>query len=236
MRKNLFNNSSLLKPNIALSSYLDQLLHEATIDPDPPETEDKLASLVQEEGLIYAELLVAEKTIYEPKIIVDSDVQARQIYVSEPEPESESVFLEPDLFPLQCLMFRVAGILLSVPLIRMKSVLPWVGNLTLLPQSPAWMLGVFKYQDHNVRVVDSSQILHIKPAPVCVPGHVLVLGNEELAITCDKLENVVTLEYSDIQWNQRQNDAMIFGTIRHSLANLLNPEGIINSLNTLNLN
>lgn len=235
MQKNLFNNS-LLKPNIALSSYLDQLLHEATVDLDPLETEDKLASLVQEEGLIYAELLVAEKTIYEPQIVVDNDVQARQILASEPEPEFESDSLEPDLFPLQCLMFRVAGILLSVPLIRMKSVVPWIDNLTILPQSPAWMLGVFKYQDHNVRVVDSTQVFHIKPGPVCVPGHVLVLGNEELAITCDKLENVVTLEYSDIQWNQRQNNSMIFGTIRQSLANLLNPEGIINSLKTLNLN
>ena len=228
MQKNRFN-SILLKQKVAIGSYLDQLLHEATNDPLEQDAEDKIISLVQQENPIASELLIAENENSQSIVIVESKVANQQDSVAETVPMT----LEPDIFPLQCLMFRVKGNLLSAPLIRMKSVIPWSDHLTILPQSPGWMLGLLKYHNHNVRVVDSSQVLGINSTPESVPSHILILGSEDWAITCDKLEDVITLEYSDIQWNQRCGDAMIFGTIRNSLASLLNPDGIVESLSEL---
>ena len=50
MQKNRFN-GILLKQKVAIGSYLDQLLHEATNDPLEQDAEDKIISLVQQENL-----------------------------------------------------------------------------------------------------------------------------------------------------------------------------------------
>ncbi len=63
------------------------------------------------------------------------------------------------------------------------------------------------------------------------PEHLLVLGEGGWAITCDHLEQVVSLEYDDVQWKSGDDDQLMLGTIRDSLSTLLNPPGISRLLN-----
>ena len=225
MKIRQFNNN-LLKQKTAIGSYLDQLLHEATQDSAESPVNDRVVSLVWEGAAIESELANPKKEISPNTEVIIGNAEDQQVTTTEAIPMS----LARELFPLQCLMFWVAGNHLSVPLIGMKSVLPWTDCLTRLPGSPNWELGLLNYHQRNIRVVDSNQVLQIKHDADCAPAHVVVLGDEDWAITCDRLGNVVSLEYADIQWSQNQEEAMSYGTIRNSLASLLNPDAIIKRL------
>mgnify|MGYP002641801273 CR=1 FL=1 len=138
-------------------------------------------------------------------------------------------------FPMQCLMFRVSGNQLSIPLIDMGSVLAWGSRITPLPHSPAWFLGLLIHRDVNVRVIDTARFLQIKETDVDnTRRHILVLGNESWAITCDQLGDVVRLGKSDVKWTKKSMSGYILGTIKNSLAILLDPEKILLQLNNNN--
>ena len=135
-----------------------------------------------------------------------------------------------EMFPLQSLMFRVGNNLLSIPLTELHSVVEWQGKLTCLPNAADWMVGVLRYRDSNICVVDSAAILQIKRDASITARYILVLGDQKWGIMCDQIDTIVTLHFEDIQWNRNQNNTISYGTIRDSLASFLNPSGFIRQL------
>ena len=241
---------SLLKQTNALGSYLDDMLHDATrlaseIIDQPVEKPIKqrliLDALLEEAAIEDAvpehqqvtaldkteEVEFADRVSMENGSETESDAGLKEVLYS-----SKS-FCQLDIsqFPIQCLMFRVGLNLLSLPLVKMNGVLHWTDELTRLPQSPNWVLGILKHRDTNLRILDSSKLLGISATKGIKPNHILILSDNVSAITCDTLEDVVTLEYNDIQWQPETGNPLIYGIIRETLAYLLSPEGIIDSLN-----
>jgi chemotaxis signal transduction protein len=238
---------SLLKQTNALGSYLDDMLHDATrlaseIIDQPVEQPIKqrliLDALLEEaaiEGAVpkHQQVTALDKT---------EEVELADRFI-EIEPEADvglkevlysgKSFCQFDIsqFPIQCLMFRVGLNLLSLPLVKMNGVLQWTDELTRLPQSPDWVLGILKHRDTNLRVLDSSKLLGISATKGIKPNHILILSDNVSAITCDNLEDVVTLEYNDIQWQPEAGNPLMYGIIRETLGYLLSPEAIIDSLN-----
>lgn len=217
--------SNLLEPNSALGNYLDDMLHQAT--------EVALLDSIQviDESLLPESLLLEDEAPAEDaiSIAVDNSAIADRQAVTESEPE-QTVELAPELFPLQFLMFKVGTNLLSIPLVKMSNVINWPETLTRLPNEPDWVHGILQYREHNVRIVDSSKVLQINKQNPAMPGFILILEGDTWGITCDAIENVVTLEYDDIQWHPNLKNKMTLGTIRDSLASLLSPRGIVESL------
>tara|TARA_B110000483_G_scaffold109267_1_gene133107 strand:+ start:99 stop:494 length:396 start_codon:yes stop_codon:yes gene_type:complete len=127
-------------------------------------------------------------------------------------------------------MFRVGDNLLSIPLIEMMGVVQWTDKLTQLPQSGDEVLGILKYRDTYLKVLDSLIVLGITAERIQKPGYVLMLTDKKVAISCDTLEDVISLEYDDIQWYKAPENNTIQGIIKESLAHLLNPYRIINSV------
>jgi chemotaxis signal transduction protein len=223
---------SLLKQTNALGSYLDDMLHDATrlaseIIDQPVEQPIKqrliLDALLKEAPI--------EDTVPEHQQVTALD-KTEEVGLKEVLYSGKS-FCQLDIsqFPIQCLMFRVGLNLLSLPLVKMNGVLQWTDELTRLPQSPDWVLGILKHRDTNLRVLDSSKLLGISATKGIKPNHILILSDNMSAITCDNLEDVVTLEYNDIQWQPETGNPLMYGIIRETLAYLLSPEGIIDSLN-----
>jgi chemotaxis signal transduction protein len=223
---------SLLKQTNALGSYLDDMLHDATrlaseIIDQPVEQPIKqrliLDALLKEAPI--------EDTVPEHQQVTALD-KTEEVGLKEVLYSGKS-FCQLDIsqFPIQCLMFRVGLNLLSLPLVKMNGVLQWTDELTRLPQSPDWVLGILKHRDTNLRVLDSSKLLGISATKGIKPNHILILSDNVSAITCDNLEDVVTLEYNDIQWQPETGNPLMYGIIRETLAYLLSPEGIIDSLN-----
>ena len=206
--------SNLLKQASALGSYLDELLHDATHIASKPV-----------EQVVEIEPVDRAACVFE-NLAFKNDLSVK------PEPINQcnsSIGLTLDQFPVQCLMFKVGDNLLSLPLAHLSGVVPWPDDLSILPQSPDWMLGILKYQERNLQVIEASKVLRISSIAGQNPSHVLVLSDSNWAISCDNLGDVVTIEYADIQWSQ--GNAISLGVIREKLACLLNSSGIINSLN-----
>ena len=233
--------SNLLEQNSALGSYLDDMLHQAT--------EAALVEGVKPiDECLLPETLLLEAVAFEEEpitIAVDNSVQESLEQITETEDDNcteheleNSVEqlgeLSAALFPLQFLMFKVGDNLLSMPLIKMSSVIDWSDTLTLtrLPNEPDWLHGILQHREHNVRIVDSSKILQIRKQSEETPSHILILEGEDWGLTCDAIENVISLEYDDIQWNKNIGKTMTSGTIKESLASLLSTRGIIESLDS----
>lgn len=235
--------SNLPEHENAIGNYLDDMLHQAT----GISSDKDFAAVValKDSSLLLQELFLP--TAVEDVSLVEAAVEV-EAEVAEPcdsgvgpvvkavesevkvESQAEISSLEASDFPLQCLMFRVGSNRLSLPLIQLRGVLPWPENLTQLPQSPGWMHGLLKYRKKNIRLVDSAKVFGIKSSADKLPAYILVLGDDGWAITCDQPEDVVSLNYGDIQWHTDKDNSMSVGTIRQSLAMLLNLSGIVNLL------
>ena len=231
------DNSNLLKPKRAVEDFLDALLQESTEKPDalkPVRVERRLLLMPELEvkqkepaAIASAEVEVKPEVHIEAVAAVEVQAQPRQ------KTETQDVNSVNYTFPLQCLMFSVADNLLSIPLINMGSVVPWGERLTKFPDSPDWFLGLMKYREQNIRVADSAKVLKIKPlAETILSGrHVLVFGDDSWAITCDRLGQVVYLNEADVQWSRQSTKGLSLGTIKQSLAMLLDPKKILDQLN-----
>lgn len=211
--------NSLLKQDTAIGNYLDDMLHHATKGSLGREAEPVAEMDI---SLLPVELLSEADVVAEVQVsIVEEQIT---------EPVSDSHALTSEMFPLQCLMFKVGENLMSLPLIELHSVIEWQENLTRLPNEPDWMLGILKYRDNNVNVADGAGILQIKRDRGRKPAHILVLGDEKWGLTCDQIDKVVTIDYDDVQWNQRNPNSVTLGIIRSSLSSLLNSKSIIANL------
>jgi len=209
----------------ALADYLDDMLHQATSEaPGKPVVDKEKPSLLVEQMLHNAAGAAArdaQQTAVTPAPVADTI----------PAPLKRAAPADID-YPMQCLMFHVAGHLLSIPLIQLSSVVDWNDSITRLPQSPDWLLGLIKYRQSNLRIVDSRHLLGICYQTAGNPRHLLVLAEGGWAITCDQLGQVVNLEHADVQWKPGNGDSMVLGTIRDSLATMLNPPGIVQELDS----
>jgi len=233
MNKKKDNN--LLDANTAVESYLDNLLQEATEPSNEKPTQ-------------YAEPNHNIHVLETPLTIAKQDVTPEDVPILIAETEETDVLVDIEEginsdaelnkrdikelfnFPIQCLMFKVNNNLLSIPLINMGSVVPFKGHLTQLPYSPDYFKGLLKYREHNVRVADTAVLLNSSNGSEFSPSHLLVFEEEDWAISCDVLLDVVTLTEDDIKWHEEGSDRISLGTIKQSLALILNPEAITKKL------
>ena len=246
--------NKLLKQTNALANYLDEMLHDATLL--FADTVDKSAKstgkLETIEFSLIEDITIDEGMSQQKQITELDEVQgvdplniiemAEHVLNFEPKAnvDLESNYDKPSdqfgisRFPIQCLMFRVGDNLLSIPLIEMVGVVQWTDELTQLPQSFDGVLGILKYRDAYIRVLDSLKVLEVSARTVQKPGYVLILSDKKSGISCDTLEDVVALEYDDIQW-QVPEKSLMHGIIRARLAYLLSASGIINRFGNVNI-
>ena len=246
------HDKNLLNPATAVSSYLDTLLQmedqpdeqpaTVTLETQPqtvlymPVIESDLAAL---DKLARDERVAAPEDRDEPPAqpaapVIDEAAGVR-VEVSAPRPKPAGEARDRYDFPMQCLMFGVAGVDFSMPLIDMGSVIPGQQTLTRLPGGPAWFLGLLKHRERNIRVVDSASLLRLERQHPVDGQHILVFGESNWAMTCDQLGQVVRLAEDDIQWKPATGKSLSLGTIRSSLALLLDPVKLVAYLNQKNL-
>ena len=213
---------------------LDELLAEPlaeAVQQPPPEPEPVVAPVVEPEPEALEEA--------PPAVQLDGDESAAEeieevtAAVDEVAGEAEPEPLPVDpreryRFPVQCLMFRVDRHQLCIPLIDMGSVAPLeCERLTRLPDTPDWLLGVLPHRERNLRIVDSAVLLGIeRREPMSQRLHFLVFADEDFAISCDDLGEVVYLQDEDIKWQAPGSGGLSMGTVRETLATLLSPSGI----------
>ena len=105
----------------------------------------------------------------------------------------------------QALFFEVAGLRLAVALTDLHSVVPRDDvTITPMPDQPAWCLGLMRYRQRNVRVVDTAAM--VLPAggrersEIPPPSRILVVGDGGWALACHGIGEVVRLEEHEVKW------------------------------------
>ena len=214
----------------ALESELEYAMED--IDDEAPLPDESLCVEVNQVHVPEPEIASLEKKTPELSSSVESEGVIEMTSTVDTDAIKHIEISQRYDFPMQCLMFRVSGNQLSIPLIDMGSVLPWGGSLTKLPYSPEWFLGLLIHRDQNVRVIDTAKFMHIPQTETKNEGrHILVFGRENWALTCDQLGDVVKLNENDVKWTKKGVQGLILGTIKSSLAILIDPNKFLLQLN-----
>ncbi len=207
---------ALVDQQEAIRDYLDALLQDIPDFDDEPAQQPQAqpvetASQPVREEPATATVTVAPEPIAEAR---EEPVRPSTVAPEPAPPQSQAAGTEPDeedveRGALQALFFDVGGLKLAVPLTELHSVVPWGDvDVTPMPRQPDWQLGLMRYRERNVRVVDTVTMVlppdkRQKPEAQAEPQHILVVGDGSWGITCHGIGDVTRLGPDEVKWRRR---------------------------------
>ena len=194
----------MLDQQLALSAYLQALLspiETPLVEPPPVET---LTESVSEPAIT-----VAPRVTDTPEAVVaaiESVVTPAVASVIAPPPPTNA-YPEWAGSDFQCLLFRVAGLTLALPLAKLNGVLTWNDALvTPLPGHQPWFLGLREYQGRKVRLIDVANVVAARDVTQrgtssgAGLGKIILIGAGRWGLACDDIAEVVTLTPAAVKW------------------------------------
>lgn len=211
---------ALAEQQEAIRDYLDALLQEI------PDFDDASAQQVQAQpgetaSQTAREELAPATGTAAPEPVAEVQQQPHRPAPAETELEPEPVATDPhhadteleaqelERGALQALFFDVGGLRLAVPLTELHSVVPWGDvDVTPMPCQPDWQLGLMRYRERHVRVVDTVTMVlppdkRQTPEAQAEPQHILVVGDGTWGITCHGIGDVLRLGPDEVKWRRR---------------------------------
>ncbi|MFC4258586.1 chemotaxis protein CheW [Marinobacter lacisalsi] len=233
--------TSLADPSAALVSYLDDLLHTATstsIDTDEEQDAPDLAAPAEPDVRALAdEALAPDLPSEEPEMPRAADVaepeqtvepvpvavdQARAETTAIPdveppapaEPEGNPAWADR---PFECLIFKVAGLQLAVPLVLLGAIHRIDGKIKPIPGRPPWYMGMLLDRNQKLKVVDSAEwIMSGRVPDGAREGYrfVIRLDDSDWALACDEVAESFTLNPDQVRWRtSRSKRPWLAGTV-----------------------
>lgn len=139
----------------------------------------------------------------------------------------------------QCLLFRVGGLSLAMPLALLNGVIPWQ-EVTPLPNRSSQFLGLVHHQGQSVKVVDTALV--VMPERVQGQGlapakerarHIILMGGSQWGLACDQICEVLTLDPADVRWRTSQGKRpWLAGTVLQHMCALIEPQALERLLTT----
>ncbi|MGY2290180.1 CheW domain-containing protein [Pseudomonas sp. SDO528_S397] len=238
------------RPQLALESYLDALLHDATEEPSPepilvlePAIEpvvEAVASTLDEFQLAVLEEQARDAVVV-PIVPVAVPVSAPVVMapaVVEPvvqvhlPPSITPPPVEPDgrpawaAEPFECLLFDVAGLTLAVPLVCLGSIYSLEGQeLTPLFGQPEWFLGILPSQAGNLKVLDTARwVMPDRYRDDFRQGlqYVISVQGYEWGLAVHQVSRSLRLDPNEIKWrSHRGQRPWLAGTVIEHMCALL---------------
>ncbi len=234
------------RPQLALESYLDALLQDATaeelpepilvLEPavEPHSTLDEFQLAVLEEQARDAQVVVAPVVVPIVPVVVAPVVPV----VVEPVVE---VHLPPSITPppvtgdgrpawaaepFECLLFDVAGLTLAVPLVCLGSIYSLEGQeLTPLFGQPEWFLGILPSQAGNLKVLDTARwVMPDRYRDDFRQGlqYVISVQGYEWGLAVHQVSRSLRLDPNEIKWrSHRGQRPWLAGTVIEHMCALL---------------
>lgn len=139
--------------------------------------------------------------------------------------------------PFPCLLLKVQGLLLALPLVKLNRILPWE-EPTLIPGYAPWMLGALQQpgQARNLKVVDTAALVmpeRMKQSALSAPGyqHIVMVGDGEWGLTCEDVSSIITIDPAKVRWRtNRTKRPWLAGTVIEQLCALLDAERLAEML------
>ncbi|WP_242634463.1 chemotaxis protein CheW [Marinobacter salicampi] len=235
-------------PGHALASYLDDLLQTAVQnasmpEPEPaaPEPEVAVPELIMAVPELERAPAAPEKSptiaeVQAPEVLVPEALRAPLIRPAaariidpvpmptpEPEPTASSTRPAWSEQPFECLLFRVAGLQLAVPLVLLGAIHRMDDKVKPIPGRPPWYMGMLPAGGQNLRVVDTAQWIMAGRVPEGTRDNyrfVIRLDQSEWALACDEVAQSFTLNPGEVRWRSgRSKRPWLAGTvIKHMCA------------------
>ena len=229
-----------MEQQTAVMSYLEDLLLDVpdaivderpdnivTVFPQPVKTPEAPVIPVQE--------VVEKETVVTTR--QEQPLEEKETLVTTPQekPVEENVSAQtcPDWVEdeFQCLMFKVVGISMAVPLHRLNGVIPWQNDLTPMPGHSDAFLGLLRHLDKNVKVMDTARV--ILPTAQLQQldtederiNKIILMDEGRWGLACDDVGEVITLNKNEVRWRTTSGKRpWLAGTISERLCALQDTE------------
>ncbi len=231
------------RPRLALESYLDALLQEATeeelpepilvLEPvvEPASTLDEFQLAVLEEQARDAQVVVPiTPVVVAPAVVapvmVEPVVQVHLPPSITPPPVTGDGRPSWAAEPFECLLFDVAGLTLAVPLVCLGSIYSLEGQeLTPLFGQPEWFLGILPSQAGNLKVLDTARwVMPDRYRDDFRQGlqYVISVQGYEWGLAVHQVSRSLRLDPNEIKWrSHRGQRPWLAGTVIEHMCALL---------------
>jgi len=206
--------SKVAEPDLAIDNYLQALLTE--VDEYDPVTECEQEIAVETPPIIEPVPVIKSVAVSSGTVQEVDDGRAAEIIPSW----AEETF--------HCLMFKVNGITLSIPLASLQTIIEWNEEPSVMPGQPKWHLGVMLSRDAKVGIIDTAKI--IMPERLSsrahgerqTGGYILVVGDGRWGLACDSIVSTELFSKDMIRWRTgRGKRPWLAGTAKDQLCAVL---------------
>lgn len=231
------NSNTLVDEKIAVSLFLDSLLRETE---DIPVIEEPVVKIAIETPTLIVdkpEIKVKSEAKIEMPVAppaIEEDIEIKPQPEIQEETLNNSTVPEWANEPFQILLFEVAGLKLAVPLIELSSVITWNDNITEMPGSADFYMGILQHLDYRIAVIDTAKmVLPINKQHELIGDdprervkHIVLIDDYRWGLACDKIGEVITLQPEEVRWRtSKSRRGWLAGTVIDHMCALLNSEG-----------
>lgn len=225
------------RPQLALESYLDALLQEATAEElpepilvlEPESTLDEFQLAVLEEqarDAHVAPVVVPFEPVVVAPVVVEPVVEVHLPPSITPPPVTGDGRPSWAAEPFECLLFDVAGLTLAVPLVCLGSIYSLEGQeLTPLFGQPEWFLGILPSQAGNLKVLDTARwVMPDRYRDDFRQGlqYVISVQGYEWGLAVHQVSRSLRLDPNEIKWrSHRGQRPWLAGTVIEHMCALL---------------
>ncbi|MCK3862107.1 CheW domain-containing protein [Pseudomonas sp. B329] len=231
------------RPQLALESYLDALLQDATdealpepiliLEPavEPDTTLDDFQQAVMEEQardaqVVEAPVVVPITPAVVAPMVVEPVVDVHLPPSITPPPVTGDGRPAWAAEPFECLLFDVAGLTLAVPLVCLGSIYSLEGQeLTPLFGQPEWFLGILPSQAGNLKVLDTARwVMPDRYRDDFRQGlqYVISVQGYEWGLAVHQVSRSLRLDPNEIKWrSHRGQRPWLAGTVIEHMCALL---------------
>jgi len=246
------------KAQQAMADYLNALLLESHATPvvqkpvleEKPVTLRKLEQLMAEVDAAPVVQVPVAPSILMTQVVTETSVIPPRIRTVVPAPAVQTSVVPtstvpapaiPDwaAAPFQCLLFKVSGLTLAVPLVKLNSVMPWTDKITQTPSKTRWYLGLVQSHEANVKVIDTALMVlpenrrnSIDLAPSHRFSHILLVDNYNWGLACDAIGDVIWLDKHKVKWRtDKTRRPWLAGTVLEQLCAIIDTEVFAQMMN-----
>ena len=225
----------MLDQQLALSAYLHALLQPAPVEvPTTGAPEILLAADPAPPVLHHRESLNEGLAATNSEDLEVEDPSESVIAAPAPAPDSHPDWAQQDF---QCLLFRVAGLTLALPLAKLNGVLPWdAAAVTPLPNHRPWFLGLREHLGHQVKLIDVAKVV-LPPDRWPAPddglphGKVILIDGGRWGLVCSEVAEVIVLSAAAVKWrSQSGSRRWLAGTVIDRMCALLDSAALAEML------
>jgi len=199
-----------------------------------------LDQLVAEVPEVITEVKTQLKTEVKTEVKTDiqPEIKTQTAIEIQAEPEEVTQLVSDTGVPdwaetrFQCLLFKVSGLNLAVPLVKLNSVIPWDENITQTPNQTEWYLGLVQHLQNQIKVIDTALLVmpenrhkNLEDNASGRLSHILLVDDYKWGLACSSIGDVIWLNQDEVKWRKNKTSrAWLSGTSLEHLCAIMDTE------------